>query len=234
MTGTVELASEVQTRYEAEYLLQGQAMLYYDPLCETKDPVLQGRGFQNVEWPLIGSLQPSPTVLNEYADVTPQIMRSGYVRVTLREYGNAVQLSRFLADTAYSDVHEQAAYANGYSMAETFDMIVRAVAGQGARVFYAGGRGARNQLQGPDVAADRLRAADFDRAASFAARFKMPHYPDNTLVCIVDPFVHRDLLQDTTLVGLAQRQAPEIMFNGEAGYWGGVRIVVSANAKGFW
>src|SRR5262245_43588591 len=152
MTGTVELASEVQTRYEAEYLLQGQAMLYYDPLCETKDPVLQGRGFQNVEWPLIGSLQPSPTVLNEYADVTPQIMRSGYVRVTLREYGNAVQLSRFLADTAYSDVHEQAAYPNDYSMAETYDMGVRAVAGRSARVLSAGGSVAGNHLHAPGAA----------------------------------------------------------------------------------
>jgi hypothetical protein len=44
-------------------------------------------------------------------------------------------------------------------------------------------------------------------------------------------------MQDQTNGGLrtmAQYSHPELLFNGELAYWGGLRMIVTANAKGFW
>jgi hypothetical protein len=63
--------------------------------------------------------------------VVPQQLRANEISISLFEYGDAVEVTRFLAATAYPDVYEQAAQVNGYSMAESLDRIARNTLGQG-------------------------------------------------------------------------------------------------------
>jgi N4-gp56 family major capsid protein len=129
-TGTVELSAEVKAAYSRDYYIAGQNSVYFDQLAYLKE-VESGQKGISYNWPMIESLQPQPTAISEYADVTPQRMTGNELSVTLQEFGSAVEVTRFVSATSYADVYEQAALVNGYSMAESVDLVARAVLGQG-------------------------------------------------------------------------------------------------------
>ncbi len=235
VSGTVQLSNEVKALYDAQYMLTGQSLLYWDPLANLRK-VMNGVRGSTYEFPIGESLQPTATALSELNDVTPQAMNASSSVTTLQEWGGAVQLSNFLAATSYVDVYEQAAYMNGYSMAESIDNVVRAVAGQGSRQFFQNGRTARSAFTGPTTAADRMTASFLEQSTIWAARTtKIPPYEDGTYCAVMHPAVHYDLLQTASDVrAMSIRVAPELLFNGELSYWAGLRIVVPANAKAFW
>jgi N4-gp56 family major capsid protein len=231
-TTTTVMTDQVKTVYDADYLIAVQANVYHDQFCYPRqvDNGMKGRTY---EFPILESQQPSTSVLTETEDVVPQSMASDAVVITLNEYGGAIELSRFLAATSYADVYEQAAYANGYNMAESIDFIARAVMGQGSRVIFQNGRTARSQIDGQATAADRVTPAFISKLVTYA-RHNMPLYPDGSVCAIIHPFLLHDLLQDSGIKDMAVRTAPDLLFNGELAYWGGMRFIVSKNAKSFW
>lgn len=236
-TGTVALAPEVKAMYDADFYIQGQSVLYWDQFADLKGPIMNGQRGISQNFPIIESLQPNPTVLDELIDVAPQQMRGSEVIITLSEYGNAIEVTKFLVATAYADVYKQAAYINGYNLAESFDYIARAVFGQGSRVWFINGRTARNQIAGTTTTQDCMNVRFIELLTLVAARSaKMPLYEDGAVATCIHPFILYDLIQDHNdgLRNMAVYSHPELLFNGELAYWAGLRIVVSANAKGFW
>lgn len=229
------LSNEVKALYDADYVIAGQSNVYFDQFANLR-MVMNGMRGQTYNFPIVESLQPTPTTLDELSDVTPQKMNVNEIVVTLAEYGGAVEVTRFLAATSYADVYEQAAYNNGYSMAESVDLVVRAVAGQGTNVFFpTATHNSRATLQGISTSGDRLNGTFIQFLSVLAARsLKMPLYEDGSVCAVIHPFQLFDLLQDTNIVATAQRLTPEIFFNGEVAYWAGMRLIVSGNAKAFY
>jgi N4-gp56 family major capsid protein len=232
-TGSVQLSAEVQALYDADYYMTGQSMVYFDQLYNLRKQMNGERG-NSYQFPIIESNQPQTGTLSEYDDVVSQQMRANSVSVTLAEYGGAIDLTRFVTLVSYSEPLEQAAQVNGYTMAESIDLISRAVAGQGGRQFFINARTARSGLQGVQTAADRLNPAFIELLAILARNIRMPLYEDGSVCAIIHAFPFYDLLQNTGIRDMATRQTPEMLFNGELAYWGGMRLIVSANAKGFW
>jgi len=237
-TGSVALAPEVKAMYDADFYIQGQSVLYWDQFADLKGPIMNGQRGISQNFPIIESLQPNPVVLDELIDVAPQQMRGSEVIVTLSEYGNCIEVTKFLVATAYADVYKQAAYINGYNLAESYDYIARAVFGQGSRVWFQNKHTARSQFAGQTVTADQMTIRFIELLSLVSARSaKMPLYEDGAVATALHPFIFYDLMQDQTNGGLrtmAQYSHPELLFNGELAYWGGLRMIVTANAKGFW
>ena len=237
-TGTVALSPQVKAMYDADFYIQGQSVLYWDQFADLKGPIMNGQRGISQNFPIIESLQPNPVVLDELIDVAPQQMRGAEVIITLSEYGNCIEVTKFLVATAYADVYKQAAYINGYNLAESYDYIARAVFGQGSRVWFQNKRTARNQFAGQSTTADLMTIRFIELLSLIAARSaKMPLYEDGAVATALHPFVFYDLMQDPTNGGLrtmSQYSHPELLFNGELAYWSGLRMVVTANAKGFW
>lgn len=232
-TDTTALTNEVKALYDGDFYLQGQSFVYWDQLCDLKK-VMDGERGRTYNFPIIESLQPSAGTLSELSDVTPQQMRANEIVVTLLEQGGAIEVTKFVSAVSYADVYKQAAYVNGYNLAESFDNIVRAVAGQGSRQFFQNGQTARSGFAGQTVAADRITPAFIEKLAIFSRALRMPLYEDGTVCTNMHPFVFYDLLQNSGIRDMAIRQTPEFLFNGEVAYWGGMRILVSGNAKAFW
>src|SRR5215471_16620641 len=237
-TGTVALSPQVKAMYDADFYIQGQSVLYWDQFADLNGPIMNGQRGISQNFPIIESLQPNPTVLDELIDVAPQQMRGSEVVITLSEYGNAIEVTKFLVATAYADVYKQAAYINGYNLAESYDYIARAVFGLGSRVWFQNKRTARNQFAGQSTTADLMTIRFIELLSLIAARSaKIPLYEDGAVATALHPFVFYDLMQDPTNGGLrtmSQYSHPELLFNGELAYWSGLRMVVTANAKGFW
>jgi len=231
--GSGTLAPEVRAQYDKEYLIASQANLAYDQLTDARDAPDAPNGVSR-EFPLIDSLQPQFGVLDEMTDVTPQVMRANAISVTLGEHGGAVQLTRFVIGVSYSDVLEQAAYANGYNMAESIDIFARDTMGQGGRQYFPVAGATRATLSGA-TATHKLAPGPLELVSMLARQRGMPLFPDNTLAAVCHPFVIYDLLQDTASIrALSIQQHAEIMFNAEIAYWGGIRLVSTRNAKILW
>lgn len=232
-TGTTALANEIKPLYDADFYMAGQSMVYFDQFADLRK-VMNGQRGSSHNFPIVESTQPNAGTLTELQDVAAQQMRVNEVSVTLSEYGGAIEVTKLSVAVAYADVYKQAAYNNGYNLAESLDMVVRAVAGQGSRQFFQGARTARSGFSGIDTAADRCTAAYIEMLGMLAKSIKMPLYEDGTVCTAMHPFPFYDLLQNSDVRTMASRQNPEILFNGELGYWGGVRIIVAPSAKAFW
>lgn len=232
-TTSTTLANEVKALYDADFLLQGQSVVYWDQFANLR-MVMNGQRGLTYNFPIVESQQPNTTPLDELQDVAPQAMRANEIIVTLQEFGGAIEVTKFAVATSYADVYQQAAFVNGYNLAESFDFIARAVFGQGSRVIFQNAKTARSGLDGQQTSASRINSAFVMRMAMFARTIKMPLYEDGAVCTVLHPFVLYDLTQDPTIQTMSQYSHPEMLFNGEVGYWGGVRFIVSANAKGFW
>lgn len=233
ITGTAALSAEVQALYDADFLLQSQTVSYWDQFANLRMQ-MDGRRGITYRFPIIGSLQPNTTPLDELMDVTPQAMGANEIVVTLQEFGGAISITKFSVATVYADVYQQAAFANGYNLAESFDYIARAVFGQGGRSIFVNSKTARSGIDGQQTAASRVSSQVVMRAAMFGRMYGMPLYEDGAICTVVHPFVMYDLQQDSTIQTMSQYQREELLFNGEVAYWGGVRFIVSNNAKAFW
>lgn len=240
-TGSSALTSEIKALYDGTFYLQGQSLVYWDQFCDLREQMNGVRG-QTYNFPLIASLQPNTGSLDELSDVVAQQMRAAEIVVTLQEFGGAVEVTKYAVATSYADVYKQAAYVNGYNLAESLDYVVRAVAGQGSRRFFVTtaatpitSRAAINgPANGPTTANPHTISDTFLAFMSFISRsLKMPLYEDGAVCTNYHPFVLYDLIQNKNIQTLAQYSHPELLFNGELAYYMSVRMVVSANAKVF-
>jgi N4-gp56 family major capsid protein len=234
-TSTAALSSEVQTVYDADFWIESQKHLYYDQLAATRVE-LGGQKGNVYQFPIVASNQPATGALDELTDVVPQQLRANFIQIQLFEYGDAVEVTRFLAATAYPDVYQQAAQINGYSMAESLDRIARNTLGQGGIQMFQNNQTARSGFGGINTAADRLNGTFLERLSILMARsMGIPMFDDGTLVAAMHPVPYYDLLQQNSNArDMSVRVTPEMLLNGELAYWAGMRIIVSGAAKGFW
>lgn len=228
-TGTSALSAEVKPLYDADYLLAAQSMIGLDQFTDLRE-VMGGQRGQSVNFPILENMQPATTALSELSDVQPVPMTASEVVIPLFEFGNAVQVTRFVKATAYPDVYEQAAQAVGNNQAESIDLILRPVFGQGTRVVLAGNAANRAAL----TSTNKLTGPLMLRLATLARGSKTPSFEDGFFGSVMHPNMHYDLLQDSVLQNLGVYQKADLLFNGEIGFWQGIRFVVLSNWKAFW
>src|SRR5215212_8557612 len=95
-TGTGALSSQVQTIYDADFWIESQKHLYFDQLAATRIETGGVKG--NIyKFPLMASNQPNSPPLDELTDVVPQPLNGTEISIQLFEYGDAVEVTRFLA-----------------------------------------------------------------------------------------------------------------------------------------
>jgi N4-gp56 family major capsid protein len=230
VTSTSVLSEEVRPLYDQDYLMAAVSMTGLDQFTDLRQAVQNGQRGNSVEVPILEQMPPQPNTLSEVSDVTPQQMVASKFVVTLAEYGNAVQVTRFLKTVAYPDVYQQAAEACGQNQAESIDFVLRPIFGSGQRVMYPGGITGRTGLS----ETNKMTSALIQRAVTLARLTKTPSFEDGFYASVLHPNVHYDLLQDSLLTNLGTYQREELLFNNEIGVWGGLRFCTMANWKAFW
>ena len=233
ITGSVALTNQIKPLYDSEFLVQSQALLYFDQCSDLKKQI-GAAGGSSYEFPISANLPPATAVLNELEDVTPLPLSSAAVNVPVYEHGSAVQVTELAVQTSYVDVYKQAAYANGYQLAESYDNLVRAVVCQGSMILRQAAATTRATFAGKTNTAHIVTPAYLQLLVSIARRFRVPAAEDGSYMTVIDAFVHHDLIVNTNIRDMAIRQTPEMAFNGEVAYWAGLRILTSANCKGFY
>lgn len=232
-TGSVQLTAEIVPMYDSGFFMQAQSHVFHDQFFDLRQEMNAQRG-DTYRYPILYSLAPNTSQLDELVDVVSQLMSISELSVSIGEYGGAVDITRLAVALSYVDIYKQAAYANGYNLAESIDLVARAVMGQGSRRFFINSRTARSGINGPTTEDDRMSAPFIEQMVNFGRLTGMPLYEDGALCALKHPYVFYDIQQDPGVRQMSQYSHPEILFNGELAYWGGLRIIVSANAKAFY
>lgn len=210
--------------------IYSQAPLAYSP---PQAVIAAGNRASSIAIPVHFELVPAVTAISQTADVTPVTVPDAIVSVSADMYGNVVQLAQKLEITATPDVRRIAAEQIARNAAESIDYLARTQAIAAPAQVLGGDATARSALSAAS-STDEIRYANFVDAKVFLDGARAPKIGGAMAgyACIVHPAVSADVLEDGTVILLAEYQKADMLLNGEIGtHMAGVRLIESNNAK---
>lgn len=161
--------------------------------------------------------------------VTPdaQLLSQTSIEATVEQYGAYVVITDLLDLTALDPLISDAAKLLGEQLGTLIDWLTRDAMLAGASAQYAGGNSDEQSLDASDV----MTIAEVRQAVKTLKKAKARPFGDGTFVCIVDPDVEYDLMNDSLWKDLAVHADPKRMVRGEIGTLFGVKFVESTEGK---
>ena len=168
------------------------------------------------------------TPLTEGSNPAEVSITAANVDATLAEYGNVVNLSRFLTLTSIDANNKEKIELLGQNMGETLDEIVREELVTGATDQFAGGNAAITDVAAGDVfdAAEvrqAVRTLKSNKAREYAGKFGF--------MGKIQPFTTYDLQGDSVWQNAKTYSDVQDLYNGETGALHGVRFLESKDGK---
>ncbi len=200
--------------------------------------LVAGSGFSSLRIPSYHRLLPANTTRSEITDISPVQMKDSQVTISHSLYGNAVQLSLKVQESAAKDVFQIAAQLVAENAAESVDFVARsvAIAGRGFELGNGSSRDAVNGDAGVITAGMLYNAAGYLASApKLDGGLNQPTLGGG-LAAVMRNAVIADLAENSSIILLGQYRdsAPETVLMGEVGaHMSGVRLIVSDNAKIF-
>ncbi len=198
----------------------------------------KGSGFSSLRIPSYHRLLPAVSTRSELTDISPVQLQDSQVTISHSLYGNAVQLSLKLQESAAKDVFQIGAQLTAENAAESVDYVARSVAIAG-RAFEFGNGSSRDAVNG---SAGVITPSMLYNAAGYLASAPKLDGGMNQvtlgggLAAIMRNAIIADLAENSSIILLGQYRdsAPETVLMGEVGtHMSGIRLVVSDNAKIF-
>lgn len=245
VTHTGILTNSVATAYDRDYLMNlVQGRVWFD-FIDWQDPVGGSLRGSTLTQPVLEELTPISDALSETGDADIVPMADDSVSITVAEYGNVVQVTRFLKIVAYTAVEKAAAKAVGQNQAKSIDLLIREIANGGTLVLYPSGVAARSSLDA--ATADHL--FDYEKATqlvAMATSMGIPPFEDGSYVSVVHPMLLKDIQNSSEWVNVGQYADPKVLytgrpdqvyagarFKGEVGRLGGLRFIAHRLGKIF-
>ena len=198
----------------------------------------RGAGYSSLRIPTYHRLLPANSTRSEVTDISPVQLKDSQNTISHSLYGNAVQLSLKLQESAAKDVWQIAAQLVAENAAESVDYVARSVAIAG-RAFELGNGSSRDAVNGTDgvITPSML----YNAAGYLASAPKLDgglNQPTlgGGLAAIMRSAVIADLAENSSIILLGQYRdsAPETVLMGEVGaHMSGIRLIVSDYAKIF-
>lgn len=218
VTGTSVMADSVATAYDKDYMAAFAKMQVFFDLAEWGEPI-GGDGMRGstIQQAVIEEMDPATSALGETSDVTPVALADSNVQITIGEYGNAVQLTKFLSTVSYTNTEKMAAEAVGQNQARSLDLVARVALTGGTLVFYP-----THTSRVTLTTADDKPTYDFiAQLASMAAGMGIPPFEDGTYATVVHPAILPDLLGITEVKAVGEYSDPKLLYTGKAGQLAG-------------
>src|SRR3990167_1546329 len=197
----------------------------------------RGAGYSSLRINTYHRLLPANSTRREITDIAPVQLRDSAVTISHSLYGNTVQLSLKLQETASRDVFQIAAKILAENAGESVDFVARSVAVAGS-AFELGNGSSRDAVNETGVLTPGML---YNAAGYLASAPKLDgglNQPTigGGLAAIMRNAVIADLAENSSIILLGQYRdsAPETVLMGEIGaHMSGVRLVVSDWAKIF-
>ena len=220
---TPALSPEMKTYY-SDYLIDNAIPKLVHDQFGQKHPIPKNGG-KTIEF---RKFSPLPKLTNPITEgVTPdgQSLTVTTVEATVQQYGGYVTLSDVLLLTAIDNNLLQATKLLGAQAGSTLDTITREVLNGGTNVIYAGGKSAREDLDGNSL----LMVEDIKKAVRLL-KSQNAEKINNDWVAIIHPDISYDLTNDPAWKDV-KTYDPDDLYEGEIGKLYGVRFVETTEAK---
>lgn len=241
-TGTAELTNSLQEilTIEAQFEAARTQVFGQFPMVPADGAISGPDAGQTVKMRFLPRLPIKTDTINEKADITPRKVGDEYVDITINEYGDAVQITKFAEIVTKGDLRSETGRRVAEQMVASLDRLAGRQYYEGQNfVFRANGVSARSGL---DAANDTL--ADTTVGHSFLERLqtalrssRTPGFrEDSQGVDFYSTVIHPVLRPDVTetagyITALQYQSGRDQLFNGELGDVRGLRIMVSEQAK---
>jgi len=197
----------------------------------------RGAGYSSLRINTYHRLLPANSTRSEITDIAPVQLRDSAVTISHSLYGNTIQLSLKLQETASRDVFQIAAKILAENAGESVDFVARSVAVAGS-AFELGNGSSRDAVNETGVLTPGIL---YNAAGYLASAPKLDgglNQPTigGGLAAIMRNAVIADLAENSSIILLGQYRdnAPETVLMGEIGaHMSGVRLIVSDWAKIF-
>ncbi len=179
-----------------------------------------------------GHVAASTNELSEGTTPSSSSIATNKYTVTVKQYGQYIDVSDFLITTAIDPVMEDISRELGYTAALSTDTLIRDhLEANATNIKYVGsGNAADNDIAANEtfMAQDALKAVSVFRATD------APRMDDDTYTWIVHPYVAIDLMSDTSAGGFIELNKyvaglADKPLAGEVGKVYGARVVESSN-----
>ena len=241
ITGTGQLTQSLIEVMSGEFdMIVPKNYIYaQSPLTYVPDGgvLRRGAGYSSLRINTYHRLLPANSTRSEITDIAPVQLRDSAVTISHSLYGNTVQLSLKLQETASRDVFQIAAKILAENAGESVDFVARSVAVAGS-AFELGNGSSRDAVNETGVLTPGML---YNAAGYLASAPKLDgglNQPTigSGLAAIMRNAVIADLAENSSIILLGQYRdnAPETVLMGEIGaHMSGVRLVVSDWAKIF-
>jgi N4-gp56 family major capsid protein len=231
---TTGLSDSVRLQYEAKYVEGAVSQRLYDQFAEpvSSDMNMAAQG-SAIRVPFLSKLAPSSQTMSESEDLTSQTYVDTYVDITPTSRGNAVEWSEQVEMMTYTEGVAARISNLGENMMESIDLLAQAAALTGtlSKSYVA-----RASLDA-GTANHRITRNAFITAKTLLQSLRVPAYQTprgGRWLCLVNPLLEIDLLNDTSFLAVGQYQDPGLIFNGEIGEIMGFKIISHPDAKVFY
>ena len=241
ITGTGQLTQSLIEVMSGEFdMIVPKNYIYaQSPLTYVPDGgvLRRGAGYSSLRINTYHRLLPANSTRSEITDIAPVQLRDSAVTISHSLYGNTVQLSLKLQETASRDVFQVASEILAENAGESVDFVARSVAIAGS-AFELGNGSSRDAVNETGVLTPGML---YNAAGYLASAPKLDgglNQPTigGGLAAIMRNAVIADLAENSSIILLGQYRdsAPETVLMGEIGaHMSGVRLVVSDWAKIF-
>lgn len=241
-TGSTDLTNSIQTilTVEAEYEAARTQVWGQFPMIPADGVISGPDAGRTVQLRFLPRLGIKTSVINEKADVTPELVGDKSVDVTIDEYGSAVQITKFAEIVLKGDVRSETAKRVAEQMVASLDRLAGRQYYEGNNfVFRANGVATRVLLDATnDILPDAGVGSSFLERGSTALRSaRTPGFrEDGTGIefysTVVSPVVRPDIVETAGYLSALQYQSGrDELFNGELGDVRGLRVMISEQGK---
>ena len=231
------LSPENQTYYDKQLIRYAKPKLIHQQFGQKRD--IPAKAGQTINFRSFASLGKALTPLVE--GVTPDGQNLTVTEMTAKpkQYGDFVSYTDYLDMTAIDPVVTETVTLIGDQAGLTCDTIVRDEINTGTNVGYASRFSGSTEYavtSRKDLDATAVFSVDtIEKAVTELRAQNAPTFEDGNYVCICHPYALYDLRKDQRWINAQQYTDGNVkkIYEGEAGIFGGARIVTTTEAKIF-
>lgn len=224
VTSSEGLSKEMKTYY-SDYLIDNAIPKLVHDQFGQKHPIPKNGG-KTIEFRKYSPLPKLTTPLQEGVTPDGQSLNMTTVEATVAQYGGYITLSDMLLLTAIDNNLVQATKLLGAQAGATLDTITREVLNGGTNAIFAGGKEAREDLDGTSL----LTVDDIKKAVR-KLKSQNAEQINGAWVGIIHPDIAYDLTNDPAWKDVKTYSDPADIYEGEIGKIFGVRFVETTEAK---
>ena len=224
LTTSSGLTEEMKVFY-SDYLIDNATPKLVHDQFGQKHPIPKNGG-KTIEFRKYSPLPKLTTPISEGVTPDGQSLNMSTIEATVSQYGGYITLSDVLLLTAIDNNLVQATKLLGAQAGATLDTITREVLNGGTNAMFAGGKEAREDLDGSSL----LTVDDVKKAVRMLKNQNAEQI-NGSWVGIIHPDIAYDLTNDPAWKDVKTYSDPSDIYEGEIGKIFGVRFVETTEAK---